>query len=448
MKKNVFLAIVTCIAILYGCSGGKIFEVDINILQEKIYDPTTVKLPALGQSVILYLDHSTCVIDANRNSPVFKALKGQLGLYTDTLCLIKGNHFDIIENTDKSPTSTAIFNIINGINKDIPYANIGGAVKQICDGNSQAVLITDCEYFDASGKNQDGFPYLSGAFKNWIGKGHCIYIVTEPYKEKYKGKTYDKKRFYFIFSDDKMQASISHNLLDEIQQSLNGRICILFKMTNSDIAVQRQGKIFDEDNIETGDVEEQQGFEFAEILTEWEDIKTYIMKLDKYGQPLDNDEGTGKAIPIPLLQNLAFNDGADYVITDAEVAATNITAQYVALEDETVEPKVIVIKEGFMLDKKALRQGKINVFVTEKVFNYIDNVYGGNLIRLDIVTTQAAVKRYDSNMFTWQSIYQPDKATCVSKSIENVLLDLGINPATAQNRKVVYTVFLKTPLYK
>ncbi|MDR0573069.1 MAG: hypothetical protein LBG96_03400 [Tannerella sp.] len=442
MCKILFSTTIWLALFLVGCNNA-VLEVDLNTLQEKIYEPTAVKLLALGEEMILYLDHSTCVIDANQNSLVFKALKGQLGLYTDTLCLIKGNEFEVIENTDKSPTSTAVFNIINGIKEDVPFADIGKAFKQICDGNSQAILITDCEYFDKSGKNQDGFPFLSGAFKSWIEKGHCIYIVTEPYQEKYKGKMYDKKRFYFIFSDDKMQAPISHNLLGELQGNLNSSICSLFKMTNSDITVGRQkgNKMFD-GNIETSDVDEKQGFEYTEILNSWDEIRTYVMKLDEYGEPLQNDEGTGTATPVPFVQNLVFNEGENYVITDVEVFATNITAQY--LNDE----KAVEIKESFVPDKQALRNGKLNVFVTEKVFDYLTDEYGGNLIRLDFVATQAVPKDYNSDIFTWQSIYQSDKATCVSKSIENVLMDIGINPAKADNRKVIHTVFLKTEAYK
>jgi hypothetical protein len=78
---------------------------------------------------------------------------------------------------------------------------------------------------------------------------------------------------------------------------------------------------------------------------------------------------------------------------------------------------------------------------------YLKNEYGGNLIRLDFIATQADVTPYNSDMFTWQSFYDSDKATCVSKSIENVLFDLEINPATAPNRKVIYTIFLKTQDY-
>ena len=164
---------------------------------------------------------------------------------------------------------------------------------------------------------------------------------------------------------------------------------------------------------------------------------------------MDNDAGTGKATPIPLIQNLIFNNGENYAIADVTVVATNITAQYVALDDTTVISKVVNIPDGFTIDKNALKNNKLNVFVTEKIFNYLypANEYNGNLIRLDFVVTKASLKPFDSNIFTWQSIYSNDNAICVSKSIDNVLADIDIVPMSP-DRRVIHTVFIKTQIYK
>lgn len=96
-----FLFLSIFCATLFTSCGHKYLEVDKQILQTKIYEPTAIKYQSLHQSTVLYLDHSTCVIDARRNSNVFKKLLGQLGLYTDTLCLIKKDILEKIPNTDK-----------------------------------------------------------------------------------------------------------------------------------------------------------------------------------------------------------------------------------------------------------------------------------------------------------------------------------------------------------
>jgi hypothetical protein len=420
--------------------GSNYFAVDTQQLQTKIYEPTTIEYESLQTTTVLYIDHSTCVIDARQNSKVFKGLMGQLGLYTDTLCLIKGAEFEQIPNTDKSPTSTDVYNIINGIDVDIPFADIGQAVKTICESNSQAILITDCEYFDKNGKNQDGFPYLSGAFKNWVRKGHCIYIVMEPYQEKNKGKLSEKKRFYFIFSNDRMEAPISHNMLHEIQSLLQDNTCKLYKLTNSDIFV-RHNKDMVADDL-TFTVEDFPGFEYVDISDDWNSIREYVMKLDSYGEPLQEEE------PVPVIKNLVFDDGEDYFISDVEIVATNITSQYMALEDSTITINNVDMSEGFKLDKNALKNHELNVLFTDKVFNYLTDEYGGNLIRLDFVITKFGLQNnYNADMFTWQSLYSNDKAICVAKSIDNVLHDVEIVP-TSKDRKIIHTVFLKTESYK
>jgi len=433
-------AIVVLLMCFYSCE--KIFEVDPQRLYDSIYDPSAVKYSTLDQSMVLYLDHSTCVIDANQNSLVFKALKGQLGLYADTLCLIKGQDFEYKPNTEKSATSTVVYNIINGISQDFNYADIGRAVDKICNGNSQAILITDCEYFDKNKKNQDGFPYLSGAFKDWLQKGYVVYIVTEPYLEKNK----EKKRFYFFFTDDKMNAPISSNMLNELQHLLQNGTCQLFKLTNSDIYVQRQGKMFSND-LDISDVTQQGSFQYVELYDSWNTIREYVMKLNKYGDPLENDEGTGNAQPVPLVQNLFFNDGNNYFIDDVEIIATNITTQYLALDNPDITPTITDISEGFRIDKDALLNNQLNLFLTDKIFKFLDAEHGGNLIRLDFVVTKAGLQDYDPAMFMWKSLYNNDSAICVAKSIENVLYDANIVPMS-KDRRVIHTLFIKTEAYK
>jgi hypothetical protein len=440
-RKSYFLTINILILLFCGSCGCPVLEVDLVQLQEKIYEPSAIRYETLAPSMVLYLDHSTCVIDARQNSPVFQSLLGQLGLYTDTLCLIKGANIEATPNTDKSPTSTDVYNKINGIQVDIPFANIGGAINKIYEGNSQAILITDCEYFDGNGRNQDGFPYLSGAFKNWLQKGYVIYVVTEPYKERSGGRIYDKKRFYFIFTNDRLEAPISHNMFNELNPFINNRVSV-FKLTNSDLHVKRDGDMVEKDL--TFSYEGRNGFDYIEIDNDWDDIREYVMKLDKYGEPFADEK------PLPVIKNLMFNDGENYVIQDVKVVATNITAQYLALSDSLSEADVISeavdISEGFMIDKESLQANKLNVMLTDKIFNYLE--CGGNLIRLDFVITQVGLKPYEENIFTWQSLYNSNsKAICVAKSIDNALRDIEVVP-TYKDRKVIHTVFLKTQSYK
>ncbi len=444
MKNLYFLvAIVISVIMMIGCKPP--LEVNPQILQEKIYEPTAVQYEGLAQSTVLYLDHSTCVIDAVQNSQVFRALRPNLGKYADTLVLIKGNSLEIISNIDKSPTSTTVANILTGINVDIPYANLGEAFDRISKSNSQSVIITDCEYFDANNNNQDGSPYLISVFIDWLKRGHTIYVITEPYEE----NGYGKKRFYFIFTNDNIEAPISHNMLAEIQPFLQDSICSVFKMTNSDIFVQFPKQNALDENLGIGNIVFGNGFEFIPIENSWDEIREYVMNLDKYGEPIEG----GNAVP--LIKNLFFSDGENYTIENIQIVATNITSQYLSkdcdaaanlkLDCKEITPNYIDISDGFMLDKNEFSNNKLNVMLTDKIITegYLSNEFGGNLIRLDFVITEVELNPYDNTKFEWQSIWSPNQAICVLKSIDNALRDVEVTP-TNSNRRIIHTIFVKS----
>ena len=126
-------------ATLFTSCGVKYLEVDKQILLTKIYEPTAIKYESLQQSTVLYLDHSTCVIDAVQNSEVFKAVRPNLGQYCDTLRLIKVDSFESIAlNRQENKVSE----VLETINTDISFADIRRAVFNICNDNQQAIYIS------------------------------------------------------------------------------------------------------------------------------------------------------------------------------------------------------------------------------------------------------------------------------------------------------------------
>jgi len=436
-------AIIVCLTSCQTCIG---FDVDPQILQKEIYKPTKHK--GLNQNVVLYIDHSTCVIDAVKNTnSVLTHLIPNLSVYTDELVLIKGNQLEEkqLQASSKTDKITEIWGILKGIQNDVPYAEIKEAVKKICASNQQAVLITDCEYF-VDGIPSDA-PYMSAGFKEWLQKGHSIYVVVEPYQERYKNRLYDKKRFYFFFTNDRLQAPISNLIESELPDDGS---YTKFKLTNSDIFVQSPKSDMVAEDL-TFNVDYKKGFEFISIDDPWSVIQEYVMKLDKYGEPIENEN------PVPLVKNLVFYNGNNYIVSDVEIIATNITERYLSadcqaadnlkLDCKKIKPNDVDMSESFRLDKKALQSKKLTVFLTDKIFNYLTDQYCGNLIRLDFVVTEAILQNYDADMFSWQSLYDNTKVICVAKSIDNVLRDIEIVPM-AKDRRIIHTIFIKTEPYK
>ena len=380
-------------------------------------------------------------------SKVFIALRPQLGQYCDTMQLMKGNALEAIA-LDRQ--NNKVSEALERIDKDIPFTDIRGVIFRICNDNQQAVLITDCEsWFDTDQKikrNLDFEPYLSEPFKNWLRRGNAIYIVVEPYKESSQGKIFDKKRFYFFFTNDYMAAPIIH-LLGEIEPFLQDGTCELFKLTNSDISVKTKSEMVD-DNLDF-ELHHLNGFDYIEVFNKWSDIRKYVMMLNKYGEPTDEE-------PLPVIKNLFFNEGKNYIIRDVEISATDITAKYLAvdceaaenlkLDCETIEPTQVDMSDGFSVDKKALQNRELKVFLTDRIFNYLTEEYNGCLIRLDFVITEVEPKPVPAELFTWQSLFNNGEAICVSKSVDNALRDIEITPHSAKDRRIIHTVFIKTEI--
>ena len=428
--------------LLFGNSGCKSSELQISFDQIKTtFEKSNIEdEKILGQSTVLYLDHSTCVIEAVNNSDVWRAVFPNFTQYTDELVLIKGSKF---ERTKLEKDKNIIGETLKRIDKDIPWADLDKAVLEIVNGNNQAILISDFEAFDSKDGNLatktfDVIPYLSKPFKTWLEKGFTLDIITEPYKESYKGKLANKKRFYFIFTDDKLEAPISANVQSQIDHLIKNGTCQLFKLTNSDISVVSPKSDISANELDFS-VEYGNGFDFISIENSWDDIREYVMKLDKYGEPIPGEDKQ------PFVKSFKLNHGIRYKVENIKVIDTNITADFVA---EKKNVKGMDISAAFIVGDKALQKNLINIYLTDKIFtaDFINADYGGNLIRLDFVIDQASILPYDKTIFDWASLYKNEAAICVSKSIENVLRDVNIIPSN-EKRRLIHTVFIRTASY-
>ena len=78
---------------------------------------------------------------------------------------VKGNHITK-ENIEDTSTYDRLLNI-----KEVNYADLKSAAEQIADGNTEAALLTDGEYYipTKAGANPNN-PYLAKAFKTWLKK--------------------------------------------------------------------------------------------------------------------------------------------------------------------------------------------------------------------------------------------------------------------------------------
>lgn len=441
MKRINLLKYLSLLLLFFGCKQKKL-EISFDEIKNTFEKSKTKKNEILSQKTVLYLDHSTCVIDAVKNSKVWVSVFPNFTQYTDELVLIKGSEFEKIE---LKRSDNKIETTLKRIDKDMPWADIDKALQEIVKGNGQAILVSDFEAFDSGtgaliSKTRDWVPYLSPWLKSWLERGFSIHIITEPYKESYNRKLVEKKRFYFIFSDDKLKAPISANVQSQIDHLVKNGTCQLFELTNSDVSVVSPEKKEIFSNDLDFEFTKGSGFDFISIESSWDDIREFVMKLDKYGEPIPEEEKQ------PFVKNFKLNNGVNYKVENIKVIATNITADFVADKKNT---KGKDISAAFIVDEKALKKNLINVNLTDKIFtnDFINDEHGGNLIRLDFVIDQVSLQPYDKTIFEWLSLYKNQTAICVSKSIENALTDVNVIPSN-EKRRLIHTVFIKTACYK
>ena len=138
----------------------------------------------------LYVDYSTC-ISQGQFSDFYNKLVPSFVDATKKYFSIKG---DIIQQEDGD-----VFTLLRSI-KDTNYSELKKAIDLMSESDSESVLLTDGEYYKPDvTKSSINNPYMADAFKKWLSKGHDIYILSEPYIESYKGKTFNKKRMYILF---------------------------------------------------------------------------------------------------------------------------------------------------------------------------------------------------------------------------------------------------------
>ena len=154
----------------------------------------------------LYVDNSTCNV-LGQHSAFYQALVPSWVAATKHYYSIRGD--SIIEEQGET------FSLLRSI-EEANYADLLSALDKMAKSNCESVLLTDGEYYQPSiAKGHINDPYMVEALKTWLKKGHDIFVFSEPYQEPYMGKTYEKKRFYIIFTDVRLK----NNIYDRIIQT-------------------------------------------------------------------------------------------------------------------------------------------------------------------------------------------------------------------------------------
>lgn len=446
--KKIFFPFVLCVLFIINtflftsCNKSVITPDDTKYLQEfhlVNFEPNEKILQE--NKLNLFVDYSTCNY-LGQNSQFFQDVEASLVNKTSSYFSIKGNEI----KQEQGDVYTLLRNI-----EEVNYAELAKAAQMMADDNCESVMITDGEYYTPStAKGHDNDPYLADAFKKWILRGYDIHIISEPYVEPYNGQMFNKKRFYIIFTDDRMENNIYERIrrtvdftqfpdVDEFHISASHP---QMKGNGNDCSVQNEILESKTKGFGTFEIEDWYG-------CDWKTIEDELVN--------GVDEETGELLKsgTPIIQmGLDKNSFGCYRIKSVNLKVYDINQEY----SEYYEAKANGEKPGhqeftlnelenFMqIDTKEFdKHSKINISFNQDWFD--PSVLSGkpyNYFKLDLsIGDVQSIFGQHEEKFEFESITKPGtKNVSVASSIKQCLADDKV--LDKMRGQVIYSIYIKS----
>ncbi len=390
----------------------------------------------------LFVDYSNCIAKG-MNSPFYQKMISPLTAATKEYWSIKGSTIQE-ENGN-------VHELLNNI-EEVNYAALDVAINQMAEREGESMMLTDGELFTQTGtKDNPSNPYMHGAFKKWLLKGHDIHILAEPYQEVYNGQAFNKKRFYIIFTDDRVKG----NIFDRINEVVNledwPQIDQFHLSGNYPWPVPADGKTSVPNEVLAANIVSHDAMEIQDWQVEWKPILNFIMGgVDAQGNPLPNGE--------KLISGLKVNKNAfgAFRINDIEVKVYDINKEYFDFYNSVAGGEKVgkfditpnEIPNFIIADKEEFKKhGNVDLYFD--VNNFAPEFTGEpfNYFKIEI-----KVKDIDNildnsiDIFNFDSIVETGKTNnSISESLKNCVYD----PELKDKLKgmTLFTIYVKSNKY-
>lgn len=389
----------------------------------------------------LFVDYSTCNY-LGQNSQFFQDIEASLVNKASAYYSIKGDQI----KQEQGDVYTLLRNI-----EEVNYAELAKAAQMMADDNCESVMITDGEYYTPStAKGHDNDPYLADAFKKWILRGYDIHIISEPYVEPYNGQSYNKKRFYIMFTDDRMQNNIYERIrrtvdftqfpdVDEFHISASHP---QMKGNGNNCSVQNEILESKSKGFGTFEIEDWDG-------CDWKTIE------DELVNGVDEETGEPLKTGTPIIQmGLDKNSFGCYRIKSVNLKVYDINQEYSNYYEAKVNGEkpgrqdyTLNELENFMqIDSKDFeKHSKINISFNQDWFD--PNVLSGkpyNYLKLDLsIGDVQSIFDLHEDKFEFESITKPGtKNVSVASSIKQCLADDKV--LDKMRGQVIYSIYIKS----
>lgn len=391
----------------------------------------------------LFVDYSTCIAEG-QNSPFYNSLvpswvnasKGYYSIKGEQITKEEGNVYELLKN-------------INEVN----YANLKKAIEMMADGDSESALLTDGEYFQKNlAKGNINNPYMADAFKKWLLKGHDVYVLSEPYTERYKGKSFSKKRFYIIFTDNRLSGNVYSRIMQTVDLEDFEDVELFHLSADHPSLLSENGECSIVNKMLEAKVTPKGNYEIQDWQLTWKDgIEPLLVSAvdPNTSEPLPNGEVIANGIKVDR------NSLGGFRITDIEAKVYNINDAYTAYyeaKESNIKPDLtsytLMPSSNFIiLDKEEFKKhGIVNLYFDTQMYNPDEFLTGSpyNYTKIDICVNEVApMFDHFTEIFEFESIDMPGaKNVSISTSIQQCMTNPEIQTKVMQTP--IYTIYIKS----
>lgn len=401
----------------------------------------------IASDLSLFVDYSNCIANGMQ-SAFYQKMVSPLTAATKHYWSIKGDSI-----TEESLSNQSVYYLLNNV-QETNYAALDKAIEQMANRNSESVLLTDGELFTQTAtKNNPNNPYMHAAFKNWLLRGHDIHILAEPFQEVFNGKTFNKKRFYIIFTDDRIEG----NIYDRIKEIVNfeefPQVDEFHLSGNYPWIVPTNGKSSHPNEIVASETTAYGSHEVQDWQVDWKNIINLILNgYDEQGNLLPNGE--------KLIGGLKVNKNAFgcYRIKDVDVVVSNINADYYDIYNRIemgmkvgktqITPQAL--QNFIIVDSNEFhKHGNVDLYFDIENFAPDGELDGKpfNYFKIDIVVKDLEnILGNSIDMFNFDSVVnQGQTNVSISESLKNCVFDPDL--INKLKGKVLYTIYVKSDKY-
>ena len=419
--------------------GGKYFEF-VQEFHNTCFEKGVNAMEA--DNLSLYVDYSTCNV-LGQNSPFYQALVPSWVAAAKNFYSIKGS----LINKEEGKT----FNLLRSI-EEVNYADLKSVVEKMANSDSESVLLTDGEFYEKSlAQGNINNPYMENAFKTWLKKGHDIFFFSEPYQEPYKGKIFNKKRFYILFTDVRLKNNIYERIMQTTQLQKFPNVEI-FHLSADHPTLSAEGTSTKPNSNLSAEVQGFGRFEAQEWAIDW---KNGIEPLIVFAMNPETGELLKDGEPFTGGLKLDRNSFGGYRITNVSSKVYNINSEFTdfcttKLAGGKFGQKINITPYDYFikLDEGEFKShGIINLHFDSNMYTpeYVLNGSPYNFFKVDICVSEVQdMFSQFAHQFEFESIDMPDQTnTSVAESIKQCLADSDIKQMISSCP--IYSIYIKSP---